>query len=783
MAKTPRSVVATPHEGQRSEEIKPYFYRFIAPWGQIPSFEQEMWRKVVRAQPVAMICRETLISNILSLDWQINPRDSEMRDELKSLADYYIKLFEDADGLEFSNHIELICQDLLDLPFGGASEVGRVGDSPEGKVVWIQPLDGATLFPTPNRDFPVGQRLAQDPMTVVYFPDHAIDRMYMSPRTEIMRKGWGMPPPEKIYLALEMIRRGDLYYANLLLDTPEAGILDLGDMSKSSAEEWVAAFRTLLTGIDPYKVPVLYEHEGDVKFIPFTKPPADIMYDTTTMKYAALVCAGYGLTLGDIGFSQSTSGGDTLAGTIRQERRAKRNGLAVVKRKLVAYFNRMLPSSLEFKWIDADDELNLSVARSRLANATAFKTFEDGKVLTPNEIRSQLIADGLITIPIPEKIDGGDEFPAPPAKLGGGLRNPDTGDQIKDNKVPVSTGGHGDVKVNDAQLVDMSAYQSMDSVFKAAFEKILRKQLKARLTRLAKVALPRLAEQATQVAKSMTDTEVDIWKSWYDEVVAEEVTAPEIVMKTISDLKDLLRKELSKDLWWKSQVSPDTIEAIFALMYEKSLERITREMSQFLFTEGYLSTPNLSKVFSVARNTVLRAELRKQAQESLNNIDEGSQTYIVNAVISQSKEWLSRPDIREKLKNGEDIKSIISDPVFMDGLTAAILSSLTVTFMDRINVITDFELGRIGNAAMSQEFSAVNLQKKAWVCHGQNPCEICLDNQAQGFVPLSFVYNSTMGETPEPPGHPRNCQCNLEYDPDELATSYLEGNFNPWYGD
>jgi hypothetical protein len=45
------------------------------------------------------------------------------------------------------------------------------------------------------------------------------------------------------------------------------------------------------------------------------------------------------------------------------------------------------------------------------------------------------------------------------------------------------------------------------------------------------------------------------------------------------------------------------------------------------------------------------------------------------------------------------------------------------------------------------------------------------------------VYNSTMGETPEPPGHPRNCQCDLQYDPDELATSYLEGNFNPWYGD
>ena len=123
----------------------------------------------------------------------------------------------------------------------------------------------------------------------------------MSPRPEIQREGWGMAPPEKIFFSLELLNRGDIYYANLLLDTPEAGILDLADMDGASAQEWIKQFRSLLGGIDPLKVPVLYEHEGDVKWIPFGRPPTELMFDRVTTKYAALVASGYGISLSEIG--------------------------------------------------------------------------------------------------------------------------------------------------------------------------------------------------------------------------------------------------------------------------------------------------------------------------------------------------------------------------------------------------------------------------------------------------------------------------------------------------
>ena len=62
-------------------------------------------------------------------------------------------------------------------------------------------------------------------------------------------------------MALQMIGRGDVYYANLLLDTPQVGILDLKDMAKDSAEEWVKARATLKNVDHPKAKELLAEVE------------------------------------------------------------------------------------------------------------------------------------------------------------------------------------------------------------------------------------------------------------------------------------------------------------------------------------------------------------------------------------------------------------------------------------------------------------------------------------------------------------------------------------------
>lgn len=446
---------------QKSIDVSDLFLtRFTPPWSRPASLPAQAWRNWVLGQPVAIVCRETLIANLLSLDWKITPRNSKYKEELDPTIKYYTKVLQNGGeypglGLDFSGLIEWICADLLDTPFGGAAEVGRKGGTENGRVQWIRPLDAGTLYPTLNQDFPVVQYYPNYHQEIPTFRPWELARTYMSPHSFILREGWGMPPPEKVYFALDLLTKGDKYYANLLLDIPTAGILDLGDMEKSAAEEWISAFKSFVNdNTTSFKIPVLYEHNNKTEFIPFGKVPNDIMFNHITLKYAALVSAAYGMSLSDIGLQTASASGETLAGSIRQERRTRKTGHARVKFKMKSFFDIILPDTLEFNWIDYDDELNVAMGRARLASSQAFTTWMNDGVLSPLEVRQQIIQDGLMSVSIPDEIPP-EAKPMTPAErtiryIGKGEKPPGTPgnkepELIKDPKAP-SAGGEGDIK-------------------------------------------------------------------------------------------------------------------------------------------------------------------------------------------------------------------------------------------------------------------------------------------------------------------------------------------------
>jgi hypothetical protein len=486
--------VPSKEKGQRSIDLPLYLTRYVPLWGNPGWMDGKLWREVVKRQPIAMDCRETLIANLVALDWKIEPKDSTQRDENKKEIEYYTNFFTNTQELDYTELIEWLCTDLLDIPFGCGAEVIREGDDPKGRVVSLIPLDGATLFPTQNAKYPVGQFVAESSANqTVYFPKHAINRMYISPRPDIKREGWGLAPPEKIYLALEMLNRGDYYYANLLIDTPAAGILDLGDMAKDSAEEWVKAWRKMLTGIDPFKIPVLYEHNNAVDWIPFTKNPAELMFDKAIARYGALVAAGYGMSLSDLGISVGVSGGETLAGSIRDERKTRKTGFARIKKKVQYWFDRLLPEYLGFHFIDLDDELNVALGRARLAHSTAGGQFISMGVFSAEEWRQQTIADGLVTISVPEKLPP--ELKNIPQTGGANERPGQLG-----NPVPVSGGGHGEVKQADVLMSEIYKALFVDDVY------LLKKAYN--------IFLPVKVQ-----ADSLREVSSDLSEIWYEEIL------------------------------------------------------------------------------------------------------------------------------------------------------------------------------------------------------------------------------------------------------------------------
>lgn len=434
---------------QRSINISDIFLtRFLPPWSRPPSLPAYTWRAWVLNQPIAMVCRETLIAYMLSLDWSITPRDPEYREELNPTIKYYTNLLNHGGNYlstDWTGLIEWIGGDLLDIPFGGAAELGRRDDSPTGRVMWIRPLDGGTLYPTLNSDYPVVQYYQG--YDAVAFPAHAIARAYISPHQYIWREGWGMAPPEKAYFALDLLNRGDKYYANLLLDIPTAGILDLGDMEKGSAEEWAQAYKTFVNDTtSSFRIPVLYEHNNPINFLSLGKVPNDIMFDRITLKYAAILSAAYGLGLSDIGLQSTTTNGETLAGSIRQERRTRKIGVARVKAKLTYWVNQILPESLQFNFIDYDDELNVALGRARLASATAMNIWLTMGAFSAQEVRSQTINDGLVSLSFPDKIPS-DAHPIQTAQpFGGKPGSPNKEPEQLGNPKPPSAGGEGEIK-------------------------------------------------------------------------------------------------------------------------------------------------------------------------------------------------------------------------------------------------------------------------------------------------------------------------------------------------
>lgn len=420
--------------------------KFMPPWSHVGLLSATQWRAWVMGEPIAMICRETIVAYILSLDFKITPRDSKQYDELRPTIRHYTKLLEHggyANGIDYTGLLEWLCSDLLDIPFGAASEVGHKNDDPNGRVLWLKPIDGGTLYPTLNSDYPVVQWVNGVTTEPVVFPDHAIARMYMSPSSIILREGWGMAPPEKVQLALEMLLRGDRYYANLLLDVPPAGILDLGDMEKDSAVEWVKAFQLLVANTsDAFRIPVLYEHTTKPSFIKFGEVPNDLMYDKIMMKHAAITASAYGLSLSDIGLQTTSASGETLAGSIRQERRTRKTGIARTKKKIKYFFELILPDYLQFDTVDMDDELNLGMARARLANSTAWQNFINMGAFTRKEARLQTVADGLLSVDVPEDPPAEPDVPAPVAPGGQPAKSPN---RQLGTKVPASAGGMGEV--------------------------------------------------------------------------------------------------------------------------------------------------------------------------------------------------------------------------------------------------------------------------------------------------------------------------------------------------
>ncbi len=784
---------------QKSLDLPKFLTRNVPIWTTPQWMEADRWRRVVTNQPVAAICESTLIADLMDTHWEVRSKDPKEEDKLDDHIEHYTEVLNpDLPGglTGFDIWASQMTQDMLTVPVGGNSEVVRFknGNSPlnrphkKGHVFKIVYMDGATLQPIYDNRFIMTQRLREDANRAVYFERNEVARLVMKPRVEIERWGYGMAPPEKVYLALTLLYRGDAYYANLLLDTPEAGLLDLIDMSKESAEQWLSSFRELLSGIDPFKVPVLYEHEKPAQFISFGRPPTELMYSETTLKYAQIVTAGYGLTLTDVGLGDPQK---TLAGSIRDERRSRRSGFGVTKEKFRVMINaEILPDYLEFVWLENDEEAQIQRSRALLAYTQALKAAKEAGFIKPNEGQAELVKQGLLTVEVEEP----EEQPAQPPPGVPQLPPPDAGKEL--DKKPPSEGGRGDStaqaveKAGDPAITavpsDTSHFDELNAIMRHALDGIIQRMDRPQLVRLIKVATRAMFPDVNRAFVHIEPDDLPLWalertKYWFEQ--KSEFDAYPDVLKQREDVLKALDKSLDMVSWWKIPVADilESIVLVFRMSFSEGAQRAAELVQQFLFTEGLRDTPSVAGIAFDLKNPRTLRLLEKSAAELVTRVNDGTKFYLKRIITSGVDEGLSSPNIAKMIAEGADVETILRQAGFNEGIIKRAQAEISAMSDYRLNSIVNTEINRAESMGRLTQWQKMGLTKKRWVHRGgDNPCPICSGNEAQGFVAMDHMFEDAFGGALTPPGHPGVCHCSLEFSEDELMKK--ADKLNIWTG-
>ncbi len=709
--------------GMRQARVAPFLTRLLPQWS-LPNWSNaNAWRAVIRSQPIAIACRDTLISYLLGTPWEVRSKDANAKQKNQKEIDYYTELFSYLDGNDFESHLDMACQDLLDTPFGAACELGREGDLPDGRTLWAQHIDAATLYPTNDYDFPVGQYVPDfgvTPMSPILFPRHAIDRMYFTPRPEISKAGWGMAPPEKIFMAIELLFRGDRYYANLLLDTPEAGVLDLLDMSKDSAFEWLESFKELFTGQDPFKVPVLYEHTEAAKWIPFGRPPTELIYDAVTFKYAEIVTAGYGLRVSDLGLAKDA--GKSLAGVIHSERQTRRTGFAVIKSKTTAYFNRMLPSTLTFNWVDQDDEAMIAKGRARLANAQAYKTLMDGKLMGPTELRAQIAADGLYTVQIdPDDMSDVEEAAArnianAQAAVGGlgGSRPPN----FTRTKVAPSAGGRGETKMEQ---------QSAAAQARSAFDLVGARATSPRLRRVIKLMTKALYPSVIKQLKSTPPDELLGWAEAMASLSFDDSRYSELTPATRSAIqgrRSALQKTLEEDKWWAlgSYLSAADLANGMIAEFESGVSDAASLLTRSAYENGVIS--DLIETSVVLKDETIRNTIVALAGSWLSDTDAKTRDLLTRVAMSAICYSLAAPTVAKAITGGMKLEDLLGDDGYIDLAARTLLEGLGELLQIRKSDTVEALSLKLWRDGVKEFFNKMSLSEEVYKAEEDGSVEI-----------------------------------------------------------
>lgn len=369
MATTALQEKAQPTQGKAIQQpTQPYLprtnFRFTDPTG----FTADQWRLIAR-EPVNQMAQRFLQRELTALSWEItsdrknDPRIDKYKKAWKSIFD---------GGQGYIPWLSRILSDVFTVPFGGVSEVGYKG----GDLAYCNHVDAATVLPTYLKEVPYVQVNPDNWEQRVYFKPGELSRLWANARGEIRWKEYQRPPTEEAFMVIEALSKIYLYSMQELTDTPSMGILDLADMTKEEALDWANGFQQLLKGIDPFKIPVLYDHDTPANWIPFNRGPEELGINEQFRRYVELCLGFYGLSIGDLRLFERTA---TKAGERVSQMVTERSGVGYWAAIVAEYLTELLPDGLQFRYKQPRPERDKIVAERKAAQLNMLQAATGGK--------------------------------------------------------------------------------------------------------------------------------------------------------------------------------------------------------------------------------------------------------------------------------------------------------------------------------------------------------------------------------------------------------------------
>jgi len=287
-------------------------------------------------------------------------------------------------------------------------------------------------------------------------------------------------------------------------------------------------------------------------------------------------------------------------------------------------------------------------------------TLVQGKLLTQQEARQEIVAQGLLETDIeieelPEELEPEEmpqeqpEFPfgrqveeegPVPAAQGGRGQQPEKGMTIRQELQKAKKLPH--------EWTSDELRKMMDKIVRPHMDAIARNAEAPRIRRLVKAATRAMLPTVSKMFEVITDDQ--ILDFWLPEMTALDFDLPSemesiVLRQDMKKIHDELESHLKDDPWWQtlSDAQKEDILRIFSLAYERGMSGIALETVRALYEEGLRSRPDLVGIkFNVVNKLVMR-ELEAKAADLVRHVNRGTKTFIKRIIMSGIRQGMAYP--------------------------------------------------------------------------------------------------------------------------------------------